>query len=139
MTFRRNGMVIPTAAVPSTVNMSITNLYLNTGSSTNATTNTSNAQIAELFLWGTPLSDADVITVETYLATKWGLQSELAPTHPAYKAPTTLTIAPDGTTGFPVDRLCVWADATQYTDQADGTTVKSMLSRTGTKKYTNCL
>jgi hypothetical protein len=77
------------------------------------------------------ISDDDARAMETYLASKWGMLSELDPKHPSYVAPPPNMDAPIA--GFPVDGVKAWFEASQF--KARGEKISSWNSSTKDGKY----
>jgi len=113
-------------------------LNINTGGSPNET---SDAQIAEFILYKTCLGDDDVSKIESYLATKWGLLSQMDPNVPgstntaASNVGGTNATAPSSTSNFPVTNLKVWADASVIPNATDGAKVSVWNSNTNDKEF----
>jgi hypothetical protein len=106
-------------------------LYLNAGPG-HCCNETSDAQLAEISFWNRNITEAEVIALETYLATRWGLRSELPFDHPAYAPPPPNAEAP--ISGFPVGGLQLWLDAAKLAGK-DGQKINKWDSATFDNKY----
>jgi hypothetical protein len=85
--------------------------------------------IYEVIGYNTALSAPDRQTVEGYLAWKWGIQSNLATTHPyRYNNPGIVNFTQITPTSF--GGLQLWLDASQLTGLSNGGTLTSWTDRT---------
>lgn len=111
--FYRNGRRI---AVKRAGGVALDGLFINKGDKTYYENGRSgDGQLAEFLLWDRNITDSEVLALETYLAKKWNLQTDLDEKHPAYlpSIPGEPNANPP-VDGFPVSNLLLWTDATQF-------------------------
>jgi len=94
-------------------------------------------KIAEVIAYNSQLNTTNRQTVEGYLATKWGLRSDLPVNHPFYDAPQSLQVWLDGNDPLNTgDSGTAGATLTTWTDKS-GFGRNMVFSGTGTVSYSN--